>query len=94
MVWCSFSTYTLYVLGNVACLKACVHVHEEKTSITRALIYCPSMKTIMQHKCTRNLYWSGEFGLAENDKHELKDYVIESRFSGNYNDVHTVPLDV
>lgn len=52
------------------------------------------MKTIMQHKCTRNLYWSGEFGLAENDKHELKDYVIESRFSGNYNDVHTVPLDV
>lgn len=37
-----------------------------------------------------NLYWSGELGLAESDKYELRDYVIESRFAGNYNGLSSV----
>lgn len=35
---------TLYSLRNVASIMACVHVHEEKTPITNALMYCHKSK--------------------------------------------------
>lgn len=37
-----------------------------------------------------NLYWSHEFGLAESDKYELRDYEMESRFAENYNGICSI----
>ena len=54
---------TLYSLRNVASIMACVHVHEEKISITNALMYCHKSKYHYVTQICKKIF-TGQVNLA------------------------------